>query len=435
MQVQGIDLSELEIIRRFSEMEKKFPRCTGNNYFPSLDFYIEYYDNPEKSIKTEADNMFAFVGMGIYCTEVRFEALQNAAGNIKLSADNKAYITIDDSTAKDAKKVLATLAHELCHKILFKNGIYFSNFLEEENEIYADLATFYVGFGHLTMEGYKVGNSISGYLTPSTYARAFNIIKTINRNVEYNISYLPDHAKAELGKVESESVFSKWLKDFLNTNKLSEIFMVTCDNISNAQNMCSFLISILHDKSEQFNDALRKMSQTFYGFDEKDFEWHKFSIAFKYMENAAIDKKLQNDSSKYIEEISRLSSSLFDLLGDNYEQAINTINHSYCCPICGMPINKQLENKRYHLKCPKCKNHIVIDADKSSISYNIKYVEQERKKIFDKYITEIKNKSVAYDQLLEEKESLSEVIKNYETKIAELEKELDKNKKWYKRFF
>ena len=88
MQVQGIDLSELEIIRRFSEMEKKFPRCTGKNYFPSLDFYIEYYDNPEKSIKTEADNMFAFVGMGIYCTEVRFEALQNAAGNIKLSTDN-----------------------------------------------------------------------------------------------------------------------------------------------------------------------------------------------------------------------------------------------------------------------------------------------------------------------------------------------------------
>ncbi len=432
MQVQAIDLSEIEILRRFSEMEKHFPRCVKSNFFPSLDFYLNYYENPEKAIKAEADNMFAFVGMGMYITEFKFDNLTNAAGNIQLTPDYKAMITIDNSTAKDAKKVLATLAHELCHKILFNHGLYFKNFLEEENEIYADLATFYVGFGNLTMEGYKVGNSISGYLTPSTYARAFHIIKTFNRDIDYTISTLPDHAKAEIGKAEAESIFSKWLKDFLDTDHLSNIFTAACRNISHAQFMCDMLVNLFQKKSDYYKGLINKISSSFYGYNAKDFEWHKFSISFNYMENVCIEK-LQNNGKIIVDEIMRLSSVFHELYEDNYEKEINLLQCTFSCPICGMQIRKELDQKVYHFICPKCKSHVIINTSKDEIIENIKYVEKEKKTRTNTYLEELEFKKEECNRLLKEKQSLLKVIKGYESEIESLKKK--PKVKWYKKIW
>ena len=436
MNVQAIDLSETEILRRFSEMEKHFPRCKSKNYFPSLDFYLEYNDNPEKSLKIEADNMFAFVGMGNYVTEVKFENLINAAGNIQLSHDNKAYITIDKETSKSAKKVLATLAHEICHKVLFKNGIYFEKFLVEENEVYADLATFYVGFGHLTMEGYKVENSISGYLTPTTYARAFHIIRCINNNVECNISYLPDHAKAELSKVETESIFSVWLKDFLNIEKRKDIYMMACSNVSHLQFMCDFLIDILKKKSNSYKEKLKELSNVFYGFSDQDFEWHKCSIAFKYMENAAIGN-LQNESTKHIADIKKLASAYKNILWNvNYEDIINSENHLFYCPVCQKSINKVLEQKVYHFVCPECKSHILIEASKESIIDDIKYLESKESEIQEANKDMLERKNNLIKRLSDDKEALISRISRYEKIIDSLNEQLERaNKKWYKKLF
>lgn len=178
MKVQAISIDEVGILSKFSHMEGKFPRREGKNYFPSLDFYLNYDDNRERTIREEAEKMLEFVGLGNYRSNVKFAILDGAAGNIVLNSNMVAEITIDEEIAKLKDAVLATLAHEICHKILHKNGIYFS-FMDQENEVYADLATFYVGFGDLTMKGYKIQNHLMGYLTPDTYAMAY-VLMTIH---------------------------------------------------------------------------------------------------------------------------------------------------------------------------------------------------------------------------------------------------------------
>lgn len=157
---EPIYLSEIEILKRFSVMEKHFQRCTGKRYFPSLNFYLNYYDDPITSLKEEAEKMLAFVGLGAYTVKLKVEHLNNAAGLIELTADMYAEITLDIDIYKDIHKSMATLSHEICHKVLFAHGIYFQDPIEIENEIYADLATFYVGFGAFTMKGYSFFNKI-----------------------------------------------------------------------------------------------------------------------------------------------------------------------------------------------------------------------------------------------------------------------------------
>lgn len=380
MKVQAIQLSEAEILRRFSNMEEKFPRREEKNYFPSLDFYLNYYDDRENAIRQEANKMMEFAGLGKYRSNIKFKKLDGAAGNISLNSDMVAEITVDEEIAKNVDSLMATLAHEICHKVLYKHGIYFKEYLfKDENEVYADLATFYVGFGDLTMKGYKVGNNLAGYLSPDTYAMAYVLMTIINQGVDYNIEGLPPHVRLEINKASkicklSTTRFVKICKDNYN-----EIYSETFSKIKDIYCFYDLIVAILPHIRDKMAFMSKDVSDTFYNFEIKDLEWHKFNIAYHV---SLFTDEIDDDNyllKLYGEKFGASFLNIYDAFnGDNILEKVG--NYKRYCPNCGTPITKEFEPREYHLVCPHCKTHFTIDGDTQKILNFIKVMETQRNK-------------------------------------------------------
>lgn len=417
---EPIYLSEIEILKKFSVMEKHFQRCTGKRYFPSLNFYLNYYDDPITSLKEEAEKMLAFVGLGAYTVKLKVEHLNNAAGLIELTADMYAEITLDIDIYKDIHKSMATLSHEICHKVLFAHGIYFQDPIEIENEIYADLATFYVGFGAFTMKGYSFFNKIRtdtnisiqeeryGYLTPGTYGMAYHLMNVINGIIDdMDYKELPDHAKKEIEKAKKRA----FLSSNISYKDLSRHFLTASKDLAKAKLLLENALLLLDENDKVLQQRFKELSNGFYGHsDEKDFEWHKIAIAYKYVLNT-------NEEGKEHEELSALNDGLslaIDILTEKglvLKSKESEFNSTRRCPVCGEKISRKLDSKTFHFICPKCKSHFVIDNNNGEVLISIS---QSRNKRY--------NESTELIRLRGEVNELSE------------EMEEIKSKWWYKLF-
>lgn len=362
MEVHNIKLSESDILCRFSEMEAKFPRNEGKNYYPSLDFYLKYFDDKEGAIREEANRMIEFAGLGTYSSNVKFAILDGSAGNIVLNNDLVAEITIDEGIAQSIDAVMATLAHEISHKVLHKNGIFYKGFFDRENEVCADLAAFYLGFGDLIMKGYKMGKFIMGYLSPETYAMAYVLITVINKNIEYNINNLPMHARIEIEKAQNKCELLKTNFGSLCQDNYNDFYSDTFSEIRKIYEYYDLIIAAIPEIQKSFSFLSKNLSDAFYNFDKKELEWHKFSIAF----NAFVCLKPDDNNNIILQKLkNHFNSAFFSIfrvlnLNRDLSKLKNIERH---CPNCGFTINKVLEPREYHLVCPKCKTHFIIDGD------------------------------------------------------------------------
>lgn len=108
-----------------------------------------------KKIDDIAAAMMRHVGLDDYEPIIEYDRLENNTGGyieLNNNPDHKVYITLSDdlSIGKDSK--YATLAHEICHKLLFVHGCYFPD-LGDYNEMLTDLTIVYAGFGKLILNG------------------------------------------------------------------------------------------------------------------------------------------------------------------------------------------------------------------------------------------------------------------------------------------
>lgn len=436
MKVQAIRLREGDILRRFSDMEKKFGRREGKNYFPSLDFYLNYFDDKEGSIRLEADKMIEFAGLGTYRSKITFRKLDGAAGNIALNADMIAEITIDEDVSNSIDMVMATLAHEICHKVLFKNGIYFKDFFEQENEVYADLATFYIGFGDLTMKGYKVGNNLSGYLTPDTYAMAYVLMTVINKSIDYSINLLPAHARIEIDKASKICELSKTKFVDLDKNNISQIYSDTFGDIRKFFEFYDLLLAILPIMRNKLSLLSKNLSDAFYNFEIKDLEWHKFSIAYNAFLFVKANEKDDHSLNFYKDKFGTAFFYIYEAVkygkyGNFFSKLSEVQRH---CPTCGHLINKRLEPREYHLICPHCKTHFTVNGDISSVKEYVESMSNKKKSIEEKYKElvednkklqgEVKKLSTMYEF---ESQAHENVLENLRKENKQLKDKLDKS--------
>lgn len=190
------DLNVSTILSCLSLVEEYIPRRESMpEYLPSNDF------NPNDviSLQEEAKKMMNFIGLVDYMPIVTVEKMsEGQAGSINLNKDKEVFINIGKdlfSRNNVSNAVLAVLAHEICHKLLFVHGLYMSDTMI--NEICTDLATLYVGFGELTLKGCKEVKSwkteryngdgtktitthtqifTTGYLTPASYEYAYILV-------------------------------------------------------------------------------------------------------------------------------------------------------------------------------------------------------------------------------------------------------------------
>lgn len=207
--MEQINLKKEKIEEILNDLGMKLPKHKFDIYIPSKSF------NPKDiiSVQKEASRMLKHIGMDGYIATITYEKTKDGTGGfINLNYDKDVWITVDKSSNHLKDKVLAVMAHEICHKYLFVNGVHFPKPFDNLLEWYTDLATIYVGFSILTLNGCKIQTSskfqdrvfntthLTGYLVKSNYEYAHLIILSANKQCisRYN-KYLTE--KISFGRI------------------------------------------------------------------------------------------------------------------------------------------------------------------------------------------------------------------------------------------
>lgn len=114
-------------------------------------------------------------------------------------SNNFKEITIDPDLINHRAAAMTTLAHELCHFILYSNKIFIRN--TAQNERLTDVCMFVVGFGGIVMRGnrYRKKTILGdvdtrlGYLSTEEYENLYYDVKKLRRN-----TLTPANASLEL---------------------------------------------------------------------------------------------------------------------------------------------------------------------------------------------------------------------------------------------
>lgn len=200
--MEQVNLKTEKIEEILDVLEKKLPKREFNLYIPSSDF------NPKDiiSIQKEANKMMKHIGLDDYIATITYEKTKDGtAGYINLNYDKEVWITVDKGSNHLKWKMLAIMAHEICHKYLYINGVHFPKPFDNLLEWYTDLATIYVGFAILTLNGCKIQSEsryheriiaithLTGYLEKSNFEYAYLRLMTSQKKsvIRYN-RYLSD---------------------------------------------------------------------------------------------------------------------------------------------------------------------------------------------------------------------------------------------------
>lgn len=368
--VQAINLSPLDILVRFRDMEAKLPHIADFKlYFPTFRFYVNNDDDEAKTCSIEAENMMNYVGLIGYTPTIEFNKLENAAGNINLNSSHTVHINLDESNRYNHYSTMATMAHEICHKLLFNSNLYYTTpEMAIENEVLADLATFYVGFGQLTMSGFysKWGNveMRSGYLTPRTYGIAFIISCRMNGINPFQQS-LPDYAKQALQEASQyvgEEFFPK-----LEEALLKEKFLDAGQIASRAMNDIDYLQNLLHKQRQVIQDYDKYIDELFYRNSSLYVSspkttpymalavFHLLSKKADLPKQKALIEKSKRNTSNFIKVLSAI------LKKEGVKLPVREKARP-CCPSCNQSQkNAKDGEKAYHLICKECGTHFVFD--------------------------------------------------------------------------
>ena len=374
MDVQSYFLDEVQILEHFLEMEKRFKRYTEKEkrFFPSLDFFINDDQDKLSRLKTQVDDMIHFVGLGSIPNKIKIEKLNNAAALINLSETSFVDITIDEEVYNHNgfDKIFATLAHELGHKILKNSGLFFNGLLDFENEIYADLSTFYLGFGKFVIRGYNIisdSGSRTGYLTPETYAMAYVISEYLNGH-NPDKAALPQKVIELISKAESKCK-TKWIKDSLNEEAIKKQYKDFSVPVGTTATILEIFNQINQKELTTVRNYITRLNSTFIQNPNKTpLDYRKIAIAnATFQDNKDVNSFLAKPN---LDKLVELVAFIISTRNYDLDELLRTIKHK--CPNCGIeiinPSFKTEEGKRiFHIRCNKCQTQFVINNNLSEI--------------------------------------------------------------------
>lgn len=384
---QNLVLSEETILSKLVLIEKYLHKNHLVFYEPSNTF--DSHDII--AVQREATLMMNFVGLSKYTAVVTFvNAKQNQGGNIELDNSENAFIQVNKNYQGDDNKVLGILSHEICHKLLFVNGLFSP--VEIENEILTDLATIYVGFGKLSLNGcynrkeknkwnvewewgtveIKKDNNLEiqklGYLSLSQFSVAYNIMCKLHD--------IPKKEKLQgLTKFASKQVSSTMLYSSISQidrktlkNRLREI-QQTDAQVENAIIIIEGLITQLQTTLKQHHNKYhQEMVLPFNLGQESDL-----------LDNPLAANEILNKYRKYVNSLKEQNIVLQRFIR---QYPINDKNNSIAeitpnllnieCPHCGdKKMGALNEYKEIFLKCKKCGYLFLWDAEEHYLKKSI----------------------------------------------------------------
>lgn len=363
------NLSEDDILSKLSLIEKHL------NGFSHVFYDVTPSFSPIDiiSVQKEASRMMKFAGLNHHIPCITYTKTESGVGgNVELDNSDNVFIEINEKYKRDKGKTLAVMAHEICHKVLYINHLYFPNNVIE-NELLTDIATIYVGFGKLSLNGcyselkynhteWRNGKMVDvttteketvGYLSLQQFATAYNIVCSI-----YNI----DVASKEKGLNEHA------LKA-LNTSFVCSYGKISFDDIkqklresqqTDADVMRNILIieSLLGDlKKEVVGHHMQYRDDFVAPFISQG----SSSVTSKQIVATALYKKYGESIN-----MKEMSDALYELINKltNKRKIDESILLNVICPCCGYRKDNGLkEHKSIFIKCPNCGYTFVWNAN------------------------------------------------------------------------
>lgn len=368
-----VQLSFDEILSFLSLIERSVPHIDKFSlYVPSLDF------NPYDviSIQNEAKRMMEFIGLKGYTTIVTPCLTDNGtAGNINLNNSNEVFIEIDNKMQANRvcfkEAVLCVMAHEICHKYLYSHGLYLEDTIS--NEYCTDLATFFVGFGLLTVNGcyeqYTTTNkntngsitttthtSSTGYLSPQNYLTAHIVVCKIH-NIDY-LDGVSENMLTYISQIEKRAILSTQL----NREAIIEKFKSESSSIANKKREIIILKEYLELKEKELLSDYGKIDSLFnklvlYGNAVEKLPFaamHVLNLFKEFTYRSCFEDLLENIETKYHR---KLNESLLTLK----------------CPFCGTISSSKIAENGYSIRKCQCGKIFYWDSRiiESHIEQNI----------------------------------------------------------------
>ena len=317
---------------------------------------------------------------------------KNTAGHIQLDNSNDVFIEIDSELKHDHEAVLSVLAHEICHKYLYKHNL--KLFPEFENEILTDTATIFTGLGKLTLNGCEKTHIFSnnnadgsktetqqtqklGYLDKSQFAFLYKICSAIHRIDEKDIlSNLSANAKNEIQKIQQK------VKLYLNDDFFKKDFYFNAfkDDLKESQtNIAIFQRNILtvervilphcFEAISEYN----KLIHVKLNLIKDKFKYMEDSSSITYMSNLTMSNDYANfkndvvEFEKTIKTLIRTIDKFNEFVQKNSTGVYKALSsdtaflNNFKCPCCkkDMTINVK---KLVRVTCARCNHNFIVDT-------------------------------------------------------------------------
>lgn len=346
---KSIYLSPRKILSYLKDLESKIPVVNKSPYIASDSNQFQTNQDLEK----EAKNILNYVGLEGCIPTCKFEKIEeNVAGfTINSSSKDAIPITVSQKYIGNPKACCAILAHEICHKVIYLNGIDFKRPIPQEfNEIFVDLCTIYIGLGKIVLDGYIAAGTNTlqmGYLQVDMYRQTYNIIAyttkrydTIGELTDMNDPYLED----AIGIWKNSENVQQILRDtfFKNENELAEV-----------NRNIVLLQQILNQVFTQHGEVFRKLSKQAVDWGIFDTLQYDKPIA---LFSGVYESLFDHSEKEKFSLAQRAISNLILSLTDEYEAiSLGALSYdSLKCPNCGYTSKTTIEDRDAIIKCPSC---------------------------------------------------------------------------------
>ena len=301
--------------------------------------------------------MMESIGLKGYTTIVTFCSTDNGtAGNINLNNSKEVFIEIDKSMQEKRRNfkeaVLCVMAHEICHKYLYSHGLYLEDI--NANEYCTDLATFFVGFGLLTINGcYEQYNTTThnmdgsstmtthtystGYLTPKTYLTAHIVVCKIH-NFDY-LDGVSTNMRTFISQLDQRAILSTQL----NREAIIEKFKSESESIAKKRREIIILKHYLEMKEKELLPEYEKNDKLFN-------KLVLYGNAIERLPFAAMHVLNLPQDCTY----SSSNEDLLEIIESKYHAELNDYLLTLKCPFCGTISKSKIKENGLSIRKCQC---------------------------------------------------------------------------------
>ena len=314
-------------------------------------------DITEEMLAAEVRDMLDHSGLHGYNAVVRYVDLkEGTAGQISLnnSTEKTININVSNQYRSNGHVLLAILAHEVCHKVLYVNGLYV--LAESLNETFVDLATIYMGFGELILKGYRSRSGgvehLLGYLKFDVYKVTHNLMCVLFDNKKVDDTDLEDI------DIMAYDALKLWESKENKSQLLNNILFESEKPVAKTQKYIACLETVLEACRKDLKEFHDLQNKAAFGSSESTDRLKRdldmYSCIYEYTLRAGDQPQAYCTYADKIDDI--LEETLFNLQANGIPGFDNLGKRIPVCPCCGERITGvKAEDEDVLVRCPSCR--------------------------------------------------------------------------------